>query len=116
MYHIKKNRKQYENNEFEKSSECNGIGKCSNGDERTDSGEVVQRNDELAGKRVTVREVCAKTDMGYVKSVRSEMTYSDKGELQSKDIYRWNESSQSWKLSRSYDYAPEGIRFTNYER
>ena len=24
------------------SSECNGIGKCSNGDERTDSGEVVQ--------------------------------------------------------------------------
>ena len=38
-------------------------------------------NDELAGKRVTVREVCAKTDMGYVKSVRSEMTYSDKGEL-----------------------------------
>ncbi len=73
-------------------------------------------NDELAGKRVTVREVCAKTDLGYVKSVRSEMTYSDKGELQSKDIYRWDESSQSWKLSRSYDYAPEGIRFTNYER
>ena len=73
-------------------------------------------NDELAGKRVTVREVCAKTDMGYVKSVRSEMVYSDKGELQSKDIYRWNETSQSWKLSRSYDYAAEGIRFTDYER
>ena len=73
-------------------------------------------NDELAGKRVTVREVYAKTDMGYVKSVRSEMTYSDKGELQSKDIYRWNEASQSWKLSRSYDYESEVIRFTNYER
>ena len=38
------------------------------------------------------------------------------GELQSKDIYRWNETSQSWKLSRSYDYAAEGIRFTDYER
>ena len=50
-------------------------------------------NDELAGKRVTVREVCVKTDMGYVKSVRSEMVYSDKGELQSKDIYRWNAAS-----------------------
>ena len=47
---------------------------------------------------------------------KAASVYSDKGELQSKDIYRWNETSQSWKLSRSYDYAAEGIRFTDYER
>lgn len=74
-------------------------------------------NDKVAGGRVTLREVCCKTDNGYERSVRSELSYLANGVLESKNVYRWDAVSRCWRLSKSYFYtSPSDVELITYDK
>ncbi len=72
-------------------------------------------NDKVVEGRVTLREVCCKTDNGYERSVRSELSYLANGVLESKNVYRWDAVSHCWRLSKSYFYlTPSDVELITY--
>lgn len=67
--------------------------------------------------RVTLREVCCKTDNGYERSVRSELSYLANGVLESKNVYHWDAVSHCWRLSKSYFYtSASDVELITYDK
>lgn len=74
-------------------------------------------NDKVVEGRVTLREVCCKTDNGYERFVRSELGYLANGVLESKNVYRWDAVSRCWRLSKSYFYtSPSDVELITYDK
>lgn len=67
-------------------------------------------NDHVVEGRMLSREVCEKTDHGYMLVHRVVMDYNADGSLKEKRMYDWDAASGSWSLSKTYLYADGAVQ------